>query len=55
MMEITGGWCTLIEEDGLVSMTGEELMEWYQMHQTRGFHGFHVFDAVPFAQLRPFL
>ena len=33
---------TLIGEDRLVVMAG---IEWYQIHQT---HGFHVFDAILF-------
>ena len=37
---------TLIVENGLVLITGAELVEWYQIHQT---HGFHVYDAFPFA------
>jgi hypothetical protein len=36
---------TLIGEGRLVVMAGVELVEWYQI-QT---HGFHVFDAIPFA------
>jgi hypothetical protein len=28
---------TLIGEDGLMVMAGEELVEWYQIHQTHGF------------------
>ena len=41
---------TLIGEDGLVLVAGAELMEWYQIHQT---HGFHV--SIPFALFRPLL
>jgi hypothetical protein len=37
---------TLIGEDRLVVMTGAELVEWYQTHQT---HGFQMFDANLFA------
>jgi hypothetical protein len=40
---------TLIWENGLVVMTGEESEEWYQIHQTHGFHGYQVFDDIPFA------
>jgi hypothetical protein len=36
----------VIGEDRLMVMTGEELVEWYQIHQT---HGFQVFYAIPFA------
>ena len=42
---ITVGW-TFIGEDRLMVMAGGE---WYHIH------GFHVFDAVPFALLRPLL
>ena len=35
---------TLIGEDRLMVMAGAELVEWYQIHQT---HGFHVSDAIP--------
>ena len=35
---------TLIGEDGLVVMAGEESMEWYQIHQIY----FHVIDTIPF-------
>ena len=40
---------TLIGEDGLVAITGAESGEWYQIQETHGFHGFQVFDAIPFA------
>jgi hypothetical protein len=43
---------TLIGEDGLVLMAGAESVEWYQLHQT---HGFHMFDTIPFALFRPLL
>ena len=36
----------LICEAGLVVMAEKEKMEGYQIHQT---HGFHAFDAIPFA------
>ena len=34
----------LIGEDGFVVRVGAESVEWYQIHQT---HGFHV--AIPFS------
>ena len=37
---------TLIGENKLVVIAGEESVEWYQIHQT---HGFQVFGAIPFA------
>jgi hypothetical protein len=40
-------------EDGLEVMTGA--VGWYQIHQTNGFHGFQVFDAIPCAPFRPLL
>ena len=40
---------TLIGEDGSVVIAG---VEWYQIHQR---HGFHVFDAIPFATFHPLL
>ena len=43
---------TLSGEDGLVVIAGAELVGWYQIHQT---HGFHVFDAVPLAPFQPLL
>ena len=43
---------TLIGENRLVVMTGAELVEWYQIHQT---HEFQVFDAIPVASFRPVL
>jgi hypothetical protein len=49
-MVITGGG-TLIGEE-LVVMAGEESVEWYQLHQT---YGFHVFDAIPFVPFQPLL
>ena len=35
---------TLIREDWLIVMAGMEQMEYYQTHQTPGFH---VFDTIP--------
>jgi hypothetical protein len=40
----------LIGENGLVVMTGMELVEWYQIHQT---HGFRVIGAIPFTPFQP--
>jgi hypothetical protein len=40
---------TLIGKDGLVVMAGAESVEWYQIH------GFHVFDAIPFAPFHTLL
>jgi hypothetical protein len=42
----------LIREEGLVVMSGAELVEGYQIHQT---HVFHVFDAIPSTPFRPLL
>jgi hypothetical protein len=36
----------LIGENALVVRVGAESVEWYQIHRT---HGFHMFDAIPFA------
>jgi hypothetical protein len=43
---------TLIGEDRLVEMTGAELVECKQIHQT---HGFQVLDNIPFAPFRALL
>ena len=43
---------TLIGEDGLMVMTGGELVECFQIEQI---HGFHLFNAIPFTPFQPLL
>ena len=39
---------TLIGEDRLTIMAGTERMEWCQIHETHGFHGFDTIPFTPF-------
>ena len=42
---VRGGWWEELQEDGLIVMTGMELLERCQTHQTH--HGNHMFDPIP--------